>query len=225
MAWHCSASTNAGLIENMAKAEMIQSNSLIEAMKKVDRANYAPKSPYEDSPQSIGYRATISAPHMHAHAVQHLLPNANNPNAKILDVGCGSGYLAVVFARLNPTSKVYAIDYIPELVELSQTNIMKSDSDLISSNQIKLITGNGWKGFSEGAPYDVIHVGAAAASLPKELTNQLAMNGKMIIPIGGINDTQYLYLVQRIADGNSDSAFKVQNLMGVRYVPLVNEDL
>jgi protein-L-isoaspartate(D-aspartate) O-methyltransferase len=209
----------------MAKAEMIQSNSLIEAMKKVDRANYAPKSPYEDSPQSIGYRATISAPHMHAHAVQHLLPNANNPNAKILDVGCGSGYLAVVFARLNPTSKVYAIDYIPELVELSQTNIMKSDSDLISSNQIKLITGNGWKGFSEGAPYDVIHVGAAAASLPKELTNQLAMNGKMIIPIGGINDTQYLYLVQRIADGNSDSAFKVQNLMGVRYVPLVNEDL
>ena len=47
----------------------------------------------------------------------------------------------------------------------------------------------------------------------------------MIIPIGGINDTQYLYLVQRIADGNSDSAFKVQNLMGVRYVPLVNEDL
>merc|ERR1711916_141370 len=114
----------------------------IKAMKKVDRGNYAPDRPYEDSPQPIGYQATISAPHMHAHAVQHLLPNANNPNAKILDVGCGSGYLAAVFARLNPTSKIYAIDYIPELVELSRRNIMKADSDLISSNQVKLIAGN-----------------------------------------------------------------------------------
>ena len=142
-----------------------------------------------------------------------------------MDVGCGSGYLAVVFARLNPSSKIFAIDYIPELVELSRKNIMKSDSDLLSSNQIKLVAGNGWKGFSEGAPYDVIHVGAAAASLPKELTDQLAMNGKMIIPIGGVNDSQYLCLVERIAEGSSDSSFRVQNLMGVRYVPLVDKDL
>ena len=225
MAWRCSASSNSGLIDNMVKADMIQSSSLIEAMKKVDRANYAPTNPYEDSPQSIGYKATISAPHMHAHAVQHLLPNANNPNARILDVGCGSGYLAVVFARLNPSSKIFAIDYIPELVELSRKNIMKSDSDLLSSNQIKLVAGNGWRGFSEGAPYDVIHVGGAAASLPKELTDQLAMNGKMIIPIGGVNDSQHLYLVERIAEGSSDSSFRVQNLMGVRYVPLVDKDL
>ena len=59
MAWRCSASSNAGLIDNMAKADLIQSDVLMKAMKKVDRANYAPLAPYEDSPQPIGYESLL----------------------------------------------------------------------------------------------------------------------------------------------------------------------
>jgi protein-L-isoaspartate(D-aspartate) O-methyltransferase len=68
-------------------------------MKKVDRKFYAPVGPYEDRPQYIGYGATISAPHMHGFALEALLPSLK-PGNKVLDVGCGSGYLCSCFAHL-----------------------------------------------------------------------------------------------------------------------------
>ncbi|KAI1811118.1 protein-L-isoaspartate O-methyltransferase [Poronia punctata] len=74
MAWRSSGKTNAALVENLWKNGMITQEVVKNAFNKVDRANYAPASPYEDSPQSIGFRATISAPHMHANAAESLLP-------------------------------------------------------------------------------------------------------------------------------------------------------
>ena len=96
------------------------------------------------------------------------------------DVGCGSGYLSAVFARSNPTAKVYAIDYIPELVDLTISNLGKADSDLIESGRVIPIVGDGWKGHPPGAPYDVIHVGAAAEALPKNLIDQIAVITKYL---------------------------------------------
>jgi protein-L-isoaspartate(D-aspartate) O-methyltransferase len=121
-------------------------------MMSVDRGNYTPPiggESYEDSPQSIGFGQTISAPHMHAFALEYMLPVLKvhsiffvlirfvviflilkKEGAKVLDVGCGSGYLTAVIARLNPTASVYGIDYIDGLVALSEANIRKEVSKI-----------------------------------------------------------------------------------------------
>ena len=113
-------------------------------MLSTDRKYFCPSSPYEDAPRYIGYGATISAPHMHATVLESLrtliqvllyrhhigfsskyFPVMQKPNSKVLDVGCGSGYLLVAISHLNPTSSVFGIDYISDLVALSDANIRK----------------------------------------------------------------------------------------------------
>jgi protein-L-isoaspartate(D-aspartate) O-methyltransferase len=221
-AWRCSGNTNAELIANLQHGGIIKSADVANAMIAVDRRNYAPVEYYQDSPQRIGYNATISAPHMHAAALEYLLPSCSVPNAKILDVGCGSGYLCALFAKLNPTSKVIGIDYIKELVALSKTNMEKADTALLTSGQVTLSVGDGWKGAPIEAPFDCIHVGAAAADFPQDLLSQLKVDGLMVIPVGPDGGEQHLYLVKRLTNtGSFNKQFDVQNVMGVRYVPLV----
>ncbi|KAL7534595.1 hypothetical protein ACHAXR_005973 [Thalassiosira sp. AJA248-18] len=232
-----------------------------QALLSVDRRNYVLNEDYaySDSPQPIGYGATISAPHMHAHVLEDLTPpllraSKNEPTKplSILDVGCGSGYLTAVFGRMvEPKGsrkkrssfssssemlndgKVYGIDVVPQLVEMSTTNILKEDGDLFDSNTVQVMVRDGWKGYPEGSPYNAIHVGAAAATFPKELMKQLAVGGVMVIPVGPDGGMQYLYQVERVGDrgevvGVSDDAkgfqeedYQVQRVLGVRYVPLV----
>lgn len=124
MSWFSSGRTNTELVNNMWRLGIITAEEVKNAMISVDRAHFCPNNPYMDAPQKIGYGQTISAPHMHAHALDLLSQDIAKPNAKILDVGCGSGYLAVVMARMNPSAKVVGIDVIPELVELSIKNTM-----------------------------------------------------------------------------------------------------
>jgi protein-L-isoaspartate(D-aspartate) O-methyltransferase len=126
---------------------------------------------------------------IHAMACEALYPALSRPNARILDVGCGSGYLTAVFARLNPSATVVGIDCVPGLVDMSRANIAQHDSDLLRSH-IKLAVSDGTKGYPDGAPYDVIHVGAAAERVPGPLLQQLKVGGMMLIPVGPI------YIVQ-----------------------------
>src|SRR5699024_4329267 len=102
-----------------------------EAFLHVDRAHYAPTLPYDDSPQAIGHAATISAPHMHASAVEHvlpyLLPSAASPAPRALDVGSGSGYLTHVLAELvGERGMVVGLEHIKPLRDLGEVNMGKS---------------------------------------------------------------------------------------------------
>jgi protein-L-isoaspartate(D-aspartate) O-methyltransferase len=199
-------------------------------MKKVDRANYVldKSAAYEDSPQTIGHGATISAPHMHAHAAEYLLPFLK-PGARVLDVGSGSGYTAAVFhhlvstpsddEQLSTSGKIVGIDHIPELVDWSRKNIRKDGlGKELDDGRIQLVCGDGRKGFPHEAPYDVIHVGAAAPKLPSELVDQLASPGRMFIPVG--TRLQNVYQIDKDANGTITE----KELFGVMYVPLTDRE-
>ncbi|KAF2252666.1 protein-L-isoaspartate O-methyltransferas-like protein [Trematosphaeria pertusa] len=219
MAWRSSGSTNEGLVANLARNGLIESDRVKEAMLKVDRAHYAPSYAYEDSPQPIGHRATISAPHMHASACESLLPYLK-PGAKVLDIGSGSGYLTAVFANLvGPSGTVIGIDHIQPLVTLAENNMKKSEEGrrMLESGQVKFVKGDGRKGWTEDAPYDAIHVGAAAAEHHKDLADQLKAPGRMFVPVEE-GWMQHIYVVDKKEDGSIEK----KKLYGVQYVPLTD---
>jgi protein-L-isoaspartate(D-aspartate) O-methyltransferase len=110
-----------------------------DAMLAVDRACFAPHSPYVDSPQPIGSGATISAPHMHAYALDILSDNLKEGN-RVLDVGSGSGYLLACFAKMvGQSGRAIGIEHIEDLVKKSIENINKWNQSMLSTGNIKII--------------------------------------------------------------------------------------
>lgn len=180
MAWRSSGASNEALIDNLHSHGLITSPRVLGAMKAVDRAHYAPYAPYQDSPQSIGYKATISAPHMHANAAESLEPYLK-AGSKVLDVGSGSGYLTHVIAEMvKPGGRAVGVEHIQELVDLGVGNTRKSQEgrELMDIGGIRYVKADGRLGCKEEAPFDAIHVGAAAAGHQQELIDQLRAPGR-----------------------------------------------
>ncbi|PVU97349.1 hypothetical protein BB559_002065 [Furculomyces boomerangus] len=225
MAWRCSGSSNEELIDNLKDSGIISNERVISAMKSVDRKYYT-SSPYIDSPQSIGYGATISAPHMHGYALEYLADYLK-PGNKVLDVGSGSGYLtACMAAMVAPEGKAVGIEHVPQLAEMSNKNINKSNLDPSIKKSIKIICGDGRLGYKEDSPYDCmqvfkisfLHVGAASPVEPKMILDQLKSPGRLFIPVGDYSQEILMY--------TKDSSGKItkEPLMGVIYVPLTDLD-
>lgn len=218
-------------------------STIADGTPQVDRAHYAPAAPYQDSPQPIGYSATISAPHMHANAAESLL-DFLRPGAKVLDVGSGSGYLTHVLAELvKPGGTVVGIEHIQPLVDLATKNTRKSAEgrELMDNLGITYVKGDGRKGWTgkggeEG--YDAIHVGAAAVGFHQELIDQLKAPGRSVLylPCGSgkaqrvlthsvrlfmpveENYMQHIYVIDKKKDGTVEK----KKLYGVQYVPLTD---
>ncbi|ROW02502.1 hypothetical protein VMCG_06024 [Cytospora schulzeri] len=244
MAWRSHGSTNNELVEQLWRNGLITDERVKEAFLKVDRAHYAPTSPYRDHPQSIGHSATISAPHMHATAIEHLLPYllptpGTNPAPRVLDIGSGSGYLTHVMAELvGEQGTVMGVEHIPQLRDLGEANMGKSarGKAFLESGRVKFRVGDGRKGWVEpdgelrdvergvtdarGKGWDAIHVGASAVELHSELVEQLRAPGRMFIPVddepGGYG--QHVWAVDKDAEG----LVTRKKLFAVRYVPLTN---
>jgi protein-L-isoaspartate(D-aspartate) O-methyltransferase len=202
----------------------VRSERIANLMMKIDRGRYVPSDspPYEDRPMPIGDGQTISAPHMHAQALE-LLEHYLRPGKCALDVGCGSGYLTACMADLvSPGGTVIGIENRQSLVDLATRNIKLADPYLLSEGQVRIEKGNGWTG--EGFlthdmhenVFDAIHVGAAAESVPDALLDALKSPGRMVIPVGPQWGSQVFVVIDKSTDGTVSQ----RELMSVMYVPL-----
>ena len=189
----------------------IQDPGVLRAMGEVPREAFVPPElrdhAYADEPLPIGEGQTISQPFM----VALMLEAAEaKPGDRLLDVGSGSGYAAAVASRI--AGEVHAVEIVPGLAETARERL----ADLGYDNVVQHI-GDGRRGWPEAAPYDAIVVAAGAESVPPELKRQLAIGGRLVIPIGPVRKAQMLLQILR----RGDEEFEERGLGPVSFVPLV----
>jgi len=165
---------------------------------------------YEDSALPIGRGQTISQPYVVARMAELLRQGANlsRGGGRVLEVGTGCGYQAAVLARLF--AEVYSVERIGEL----QARARKAARELRLLN-LRFKHADGMQGLAEAAPFDGIIVAAAGMQVPPALLEQLAVGGRLVIPVGG--SEQVLRVIDRDADGCRE-----QTLDAVRFVPLLS---
>jgi protein-L-isoaspartate(D-aspartate) O-methyltransferase len=159
-------------------AHPIKDSRVLDAMREVPRHLFVPKHivarAYEDTELPIGQGQTISAPFIVAYMAQTLEPK---PSDKVLEIGTGSGYEAAVLSRL--AGAVYTVEIVPSLAKRAGQTL----HDLGYAN-VWVRRGDGYRGWPEKAPYDAIIVTCALDHVPEPLIEQLAMGGRLVIPVG-----------------------------------------
>jgi protein-L-isoaspartate(D-aspartate) O-methyltransferase len=187
----------------------VQDPRVLEAMRTVPRHLFLPESlagqAHADSPLPIGCGQTISQPYIVAAMAEALELTGGE---RVLEVGSGSGYMAAVLSSL--ALEVAAMELEPELHRRAAHALSR-----LGCSNVQLRCGDGSLGWPEKAPFDAIVLSCAAAGVPAELWAQLAMNGRMILPMGEAQGSQELVLLRKTPKGS-----RVTRLMPVAFVPL-----
>jgi len=181
------------------------------AKAKVDRHRLIPDGQrdlaYRNHPLPIGSGQTISQPYIVALSADLLNLKGGE---SVLDIGTGSGYQAAVLAEI--AARVYSVEIIESLGRQAAKRLEE-----LGYGNIEVRIGDGYHGWAEKAPFDGIVVTAAAPSVPPALVAQLKPGGRMVIPVGGSGEIQYLKVIEKRADGG----FNEKKVLPVRFVPLV----
>ena len=196
------------MTETQIRARGVRDPAVLAAMAKVPRHLFVPeglrRQAYVDEPLPIGEGQTISQPYIVAYMTEAL---ALRGGEKVLEVGTGSGYQTAVLAEIAGT--VWTVEIVEKLALRARAAL-----DALGYSNVRYRIGDGSAGWAEEAPFDAIMVTAAAARMPEDLEDQLAVGGRMIVPVG--TDSQELVLVRRGKTG-----IKRDSLLAVRFVPLV----
>jgi len=199
------------MVENQIKGRGIHSDNVLQAMVAVPRHRFISKNQekraYLDGPLPIGLEQTISQPFMVAYMSEGLDIKMNH---KVLEIGTGSGYQTAILSLL--TTQIYTVEIIKELS--SKACILL---DNLGYKNINFKVDDGAFGWREEAPFDRIIVTAAPKKIPKILIDQLALGGKMIIPIG--ENYQNLFLFEKKMNGKMTQRL----LMPVIFVPMMGD--
>ena len=198
------------MVELQIAARGIRDPRVLEAMRTVPRHLFVPPaeeaSAYDDRPLPIGSGQTISQPYVVAFMAEQLRLTGKE---KVLEIGTGSGYSTAILASL--AARVYSIEIRPELAHEAKERLAK-----LGVKNVELKAADGYRGWSEEAPFDAILVTAAPERIPPPLLEQLAPEGRMVIPVGAFY--QELKVIKRQGGGYSE-----KSVLPVRFVPFVGE--
>jgi protein-L-isoaspartate(D-aspartate) O-methyltransferase len=189
----------------------VRDRHVLDAMRRVPRDAFVEPGfeefAYEDGPLPIGEGQTISQPYIVGRMTELL---DLKPSDKVLEIGTGSGYQAAVLSRL--VADVYTIEIVKILGEQARRTL-----DRLGYANIHTRIGDGYKGWPEAAPFDAIIVTAAPPQVPKPLLDQLAVGGKLVVPVGSSWQDLTVYTRQR------DGSFHKDTVLPVRFVPMTGE--
>jgi len=186
----------------------ISDTRVIKAMREVAREQFIPEQfmldAYGDHPLPISDGQTISQPYIVALMSQLCMMKGDE---KVLEIGSGSGYQTAILSRL--AAEVYSIERIKNLKETAEKNIAK-----LECGNVVLIHGDGYMGLPEKAPFDVIILTAAPEKIPETLTEQIAVGGRLVAPVG--DKIQKLIRITKKTNG-----LHYEDIIHVRFVPMV----
>jgi protein-L-isoaspartate(D-aspartate) O-methyltransferase len=202
------------MVERQLRRRGIDEKAIIDAFLAVPRESFV--SPeyahlaYGDHPLPIEAGQTISQPYIVALMIQAA---GIGQGDHVLEVGAGSGYAAAVISRI--ATKVIAIERQHDLVDVARERLGRLGYD-----NVEIVEGDGTKGCPDHAPFDAILAAASGSHVPRPLSEQLAPNGRIVMPVGDPGWVQELVKVTKQEDG----ILKQENLGGVRFVPLIGEE-
>ena len=208
------AAEREAMVERQLKRRGITEPEILDAFRAVPRESFM--SPeyshlaYGDHPLPIEASQTISQPYIVALMIEAA---AIKPDDVVLEVGAGSGYAAAVISRI--AAKVVGIERQHDLVDIARERLRRLGYD-----NVEIIEGDGTKGCREQAPFDAILAAASGSHVPRPLVEQLAPNGRIVMPLGEPGWVQELVKVTKQEDG----ILRQENLGGVRFVPLIGEE-
>lgn len=201
-------------------ARGVRDHEVLRAMQAVPRHAFVAESwateAYADRPVPIGHGQTMSQPTVVAFMTEAARPRRED---KCLEVGTGSGYHAAVLAEL--CGRVYSIEYLAPLAMQAERTLRGLG---YGPDRIELRTGDGYQGWAEAAPFQVVLVTAAPEHVPQPLLDQLAVGGRLVIPVGPRDEAQRLERHVRTRAGKDSSSFETSSLMLVRFVPFSGDD-
>ena len=204
------AAEREAMVDRQIRRRGIRDPRVLEAMREVPRHRFIPppvrQMAYHDQPLPIGSDQTISQPYIVAYMTEAA---EIAPDDKVLEIGTGSGYQAAVLGEI--AREVYTIEIIPELAEQARRTLAELGYD-----NVHVRTGNGYLGWPEQAPFDAIVVTAAPDEVPQALVDQLAVGGRMVIPVG--TTFQEMMIIERTPRGVVE-----RRTIPVRFVPMTGK--
>lgn len=201
------------MVERQIAARGILEPRLLEAMRSVPREQFVPEPlreyAYEDSPLPIESEQTISQPYIVALMIEAA---AVKPGDRVLEIGAGSGYAAAIIGQI--ARDVIAIERHEELARLAAERMER-----LGYGNVRILQGDGSRGCPDDSPFDAILAAASGSHVPDVLTRELAVGGRLVMPIGEPHAIQRLIKVTR----NGPDRFRQEDLGAVRFVALIGE--
>jgi len=201
------------MVAEQIAARGIKDARVLDAMRAVPRHEFVPaairEDAYGDSPLPIGHGQTISQPYIVALMTELARPT---PSDRALEVGTGSGYQAAVLSRL--VARVFSVELVDPLAQSAASTLRR-----LGYANVTVRSGDGYLGWPDEAPFDIILVTAAPEEVPPALVAQLKPGGRLIVPVGRVWDVQDLQLIEKDATGKVST----RSVIPVRFVPMVKK--